>query len=594
MKIFQITKAGTLLRSLIIVVVAIFSFYQVKSQTEKILMSDFIGTNTNIAAYDYGFISDVSVCTKWIREYHNWGHYEAANNYYRWDDITKYPYSYTWPNHTKFIEKCQDLGIQVLIDVLEKPSWVSSTPIPNDSGDGADASDYLERLEFLGQLVARYGSKEIADSLLETGDKNSGLNYIQYYEDDNEPDYWWKTPLWSAEDYAQYCNAAHDGYGVETSSDFPLLGIKSVDPDVKHVLAGMAGYDSTYFCQILDASDGRVPFDVLNLHMYCTDHTDAYSPENEKYGYETGFKNFFKWRNRVLPGVPVWITEFGWDTYLSADNQHSYTYAPAEQQANYLLRSYFIFLKMGFEKAFMFMATDGNSNNLTQYSSSGFLTDRSSGYKKKLSYYYIATMQNLLGDLVYNRTVAYAEMAGENEVYCMEFTNPENTDRVYALWTREPDSDTDNGATTNYQLKLELKPQKAYSVFPKEFSEEGEWINIENPDTVIDLHLTETPQFLVVSETGTGLNMFEKEQPEINIFPNPASGNVNLSVIDPSESKVNIAVYSSTGQLVQSLLENTGIQGEKQFAFGENFKPGIYFIHLKSNIYNVARKIIIE
>lgn len=583
-----------IIKSTFTAIFIILVFFQVKAQPEQILMSDFMGTNTNVAAYDNGFLSDLSLSVKWIREYHNWAHYEAANNYFKWDNITRYPHTYTWPNHNKFMDACMNLGVQVLIDVLGNPSWVGSTPIPNNKGDGSNASDYLERLDFLGQLVARYGSKKIDNSLLTTTDKVSGLNYIKYYEDENEPNYWWKTPKWPARNYAKYCNAAHDGFGVETSSEFPLLGIKSVDPEAKHVLAGLAGQDSTYFHETLEAAEGRVPFDVLNVHMYCTDHSKAFSPENEIYGYEKGFSDFFKWRNRVLPDVPVWITEFGWDTYMSSDNKHSYIYAPFEQQANYLMRSFFIFLKMGFEKAFMFMASDGNSSNLTQYSSSGLFKDKSSGYEKKASWYYLATMQNVLGDFVYSRTIAYAEKVGENEVYCLEFVNPGNNNKVYALWTRKTYSQTDNGTTTSYQMNLEFIPKEAYFVFPRNLDEQGEWIPIENPDANIDLNLTETPQFLVVSEKETGFEKVESDKFMVNVFPNPSAGIVKLSIIDRFETKVNIAVYSSTGQLVKSLLENAAIGGERQFIFGEDLMPGIYYIHLRSDRYNTIRKIIIK
>ncbi|WP_372949462.1 T9SS type A sorting domain-containing protein [Mariniphaga sp.] len=575
-------------------ILIILSFFQAKAQSEQILMSDFMGANTNVAAYDYGFLSDLSVTVKWIREYHNWNHYEAANDYYKWDNITRYPHTHTWPNHNKFMDACHNLGVQVLIDVLENPSWVGSTPIPNNTGSGTNASDYMERLDFLGQLVARYGSKKFDNSLLKTTDKVSGLNYIKYYEDENEPDYWWKTPQWPASNYAKYCNAAHDGYGVETSDKYPLLGIKSVDPDAKHVLAGMAAMDSTYFHEIIEASQGRVPFDVLNVHMYCTNRSKGYSPENEIYGYEKGFSDFFKWRNRVLPDVPVWITEFGWDTYLSPDNKHSYIYAPFEQQANYLMRSFFIFLKMGFKKAFMFMATDGNSSNLTQYSSSGLFKDRSSGYEKKPSWYYLATMQHVLGDFAYNRTIAYAQKVGGNEVYCLEFVNPETNEKVYALWTRQKNSPADNGSVANYQLDLGFIPKEAYSVFPENLNEQGEWVPVENPGAQIDLRLTETPQFLVVSEKETGFDIAESDKFTVNVFPNPSNGMVKLSVIDRTGSNVNIAVYSSTGQLVQSLLENAPIEGEKQFLFGEDFLPGIYFIQLKSEQQNITRKLIIQ
>ena len=89
----------------------------------KFKMSDFIGVNTNIASYDDHFIDDLSKCAKWIREYHSWGHYEVADNFYRWDNITKTPYNYTWPDHNKFMDECKRLGVNVLMvtnRVLEK------------------------------------------------------------------------------------------------------------------------------------------------------------------------------------------------------------------------------------------------------------------------------------------------------------------------------------------------------------------------------------------------------------------------------------------------------------------------------------------
>ena len=88
----------------------------------KITMSEFMGANTNVAAYDNRYIADLSKCVKWIREYHDWGHYEAANNFYKWDNITTQPQGWTWPEHTLFMNECRKYGINVLIDVLDKPS----------------------------------------------------------------------------------------------------------------------------------------------------------------------------------------------------------------------------------------------------------------------------------------------------------------------------------------------------------------------------------------------------------------------------------------------------------------------------------------
>lgn len=559
----------------------------------KITMSDYMGINTNVAAYDNKYLADLSKCVKWIREYHDWGHYEAANNFYKWDNITTEPQGWTWPDHNLFMNECRKHGINVLIDVLGKPSWAGTSPLPNTSGTGSNAVDYIERLEFIGQLVARYGSKKIDASLLETKDKVSGLNYIKYYEDDNEPDYTWKSPLWTASNYAKYCNAVHDGFGVETDAGHPLLGIKSVDPDALHVMAGMASADTTYMNNVLKASAGRVPFDVVNVHWYCSDHTNAYSPENEKYGYEKAYFNFFKWKNRVLPNLPVWITEFGWDTYLAPDNKHSYTYAPALQQANYILRSYMVLLKMGFEKSFLFMDTDTDSKYIQQYATSGLLTDKASKYAKKTSYYYLATMQNVLGKTAYSKALSYKEALGENEVYCFEFDNPATSEKVYALWTRKTGSNTDNGTTTPYTLKPGYQADAAYSIILADKDLDGDTILPTITENSIALTLSETPQFVVVSGSSTASSVQPSKGFELNAYPNPAHKQMQISLLVPERQMVNLSAYTSDGKFVKTIVNGPIDQGIHHYEFGSGQLPGTYVLSANSPSGKIVKKVVL-
>jgi hypothetical protein len=556
-------------------------------------MSDYMGLNSNVGAYDNKTLADLSKCVKWIREYHDWSHYEAANNYYKWDKITTYPHTYTWPEHTDFMKECQRLGISVLIDVLGKPSWAGTSPIPTTSGTGTNASEYLERLEFIGQLVARYGSKKISSNLLETADKATGLNMIKYYEDDNEPDYTWKTPLWTASNYARYCNAVHDGFGVQADADHPLLGIKSVDPNAIHVLAGMASADTIYVSNILKSSGGRIPFDVLNLHWYCTDFTNAYSPENEKYGYEAAFANFFKWKNRVLPNLPVWVTEFGWDTYLAADLKHSYTYAPDLQQANYTLRSFLILLKMGFGKAFLFLDADDYSKNILQYASSGLLADKNLKFAKKTSYYFLATMQNLLGKTRFLKVAAYKEISGTNEIYSFEFDNPADARKVFAIWTRKAGSKTDSGTKTTYSFNPGFQVESAYSVLPADLDLDGDTLNPTITDNKIALNLTETPQFVVVKEKSTSSLLNDDDRLRFDVFPNPAINEVNIVLTVPQIQELTISAFSSQGKLVKKLFSGVASAGTHQFSFGNDQCPGAYFLTLSSASLNNVRKVIL-
>jgi hypothetical protein len=572
-----------------------FAYLKGMSQfAEPNTVADFAGTNTNVAAYDNKYLADLSKTVKWIREYHSWAHYEAANDYFKWDNITKTPHTYTWPDHNKFMDACRQLGIQVLIDALNKPQWAGSSPVPNTSGDGSQAADYMEKLDFMGQLVARYGSQKLPDSLLKTADKVSGLNYIRYFEDENEPDYWWKTPLWPPEYYAKYCNAVHDGYGVETSENFPLLGIKPVDPNAIHVLAGMALKDTSYLHRLLKASEGRVPFDILNAHMYCTDRTKGYSPENEIYGFEKGFESFFKWKNNNLPEMPVWITEFGWDTYKSPENKHSYIWAPFEQQANYLLRSYFILMKMGFEKAFMFMAADGNSQNVLQYSSSGLFTDKNSGHGKKISWYYLATLQNILGNYSLKDIPEYAGKTGENEIYCFRFESPESADQIFVAWTRKTGSDNDTGATVSYELDAGFIPGKVWSVFPKNLDEDGDTTEVTTEGSKLMLNLTETPQFVIVSALNSGIRSNKTgKPPALKIHRNPDIQKTIVSVSYTDREPVSLSVFSALGKLEKVLLKNEYLYGNWTSNLEGSFSPGIYFVVLDAGKKRYTEKVVI-
>ena len=577
---------------LIIIILATAQIVFAQDSTQ-FKMSDFIGVNTNVASYDQHFIDDLAKCSKWIREYHSWGHFEVADNYYRWDNITKTPYNYTWPDHNKFMDECKRLGVNVLIDVLNKPDWAGSARGAYSTGDGSKATDYLDKLEFMGQLVARYGAQKIDKSLLETADKISGQNYIKYYEDDNEPNYWWETPIWPAEKYAVYCNAVHDGFGVETSDDYPLLGVKSVDSTAMHVLGGLAEKGHVAYIQkILDESDGRIPFDVINIHTYCKDTKDGYSPENESYGIEKNLAGFMSWCKRTLPDIPIWITEFGWDTYMK-NNQHSYIYAPQPQQANYILRSYFVSLKMGFEKAFLFMGKDPNSLSTEQFSSSGLLMDKNAGLAKKISYYYLATMQNILGDAVLSEIVSYRKLVGSNDVYSFKFINDES-EIIYALWTRKKNSKTDIGATQKYSVDIGYEPEYAYSILPKDKSYDGERTDYTIDDSSIEITLTETPQFLVVAENKTSAIRNETFATTFSVFPNPSDGEINISIYNPKSQEINISIYSIDGRLINVISNSVLEKGQQNFVFNNELLPGIYLVSLNTKGAREIKKIIIQ
>jgi len=357
-------------------------------------------------------------------------------------------------------------------------------------------------------------------------------------------------------------------------------------------LGGLAKNNTTYIQKILAASKGRVPFDVINIHTYCTDDKDGYSPENESFGLEKNLSIFMDWCKKTLPDIPVWLTEFGWDTY-STPAQHSYVFAPAPQQANYIIRSYFVALKMGFEKAFMFMDKDPNSSNVLQYSSSGIITDQASGLAKKTSFYYMATLQKTLGDAVFNRVVSYRKPAGNNEVYCFEFTNS-SQETVYALWTRIKNSKTDSGTTLSYTLDLGYQPEYANLITLKDKDLDGVKTTLEITGKTLPLTLNETPQFVVVAANKTGFNSNPDNEFEFRIYPNPAKNETQIRINNPKFQKIAISAYSPEGKKVAAITDKFINAGVQYYSFGKNIAPGIYFIAVTASGIKKTAKVIIQ
>ncbi|MDZ7345783.1 MAG: hypothetical protein ONA69_03230 [candidate division KSB1 bacterium] len=408
---------------------------------------DFVGINSNVGAYDNRIVGKLAQVAEWMREYHRWEHYEQTRNLYGWDDKTPAHNGSAWPFHTRFVEECARYGIHMVLCAEGSTAWAGAggraDAPPYGSHDGTQEEHYRDKAEFIAQAVARYGSQKIDADKLQTADKLSGLNLIQYYEDENEPDQWWRQPTWPAAMYAKYLNAVHDGWNVPPHPDYPLIGIKNVDPNAVHVLGGLAARDIQYLDDILANTGGRIPFDVINFHHYCTTGSAARPPEDESHGLEKICRTFLNWRDRHTPGLPVWLTEFGWDTFQNEQGKGSYVYAGEQAQANYLLRSIFLLMGYGIDKAFVFFDVDPDSRSIVQYASCGVMTDKARGLKPKTSFYYLATLKNFLGDYSFDRVEQYRQ--GNPEVYCCRLKSPEPNRYAYVLWCRKPKAKADDG-----------------------------------------------------------------------------------------------------------------------------------------------------
>jgi hypothetical protein len=70
------------------------------------------------------------------------------------------------------------------------------------------------------------------------------------------------------------------------------------------------------------------------------------------------------------------------------------------------------------------------------------------------------------------------------------------------------------------------------------------------------------------------------ENLDMNIFPNPTSGDVTVSFQLPESAQVNIGLFSVTGQLITTVVNGRLMAGEHQMNIEQELTPGVYLVRL--------------
>ena len=110
--------------------------------------------------------------------------------------------------------------------------------------------------------------------------------------------------------------------------------------------------------------------------------------------------------------------------------------------------------------------------------------------------------------------------------------------------------------------------------------------------SVVALYEDEMTSVPVVELDGAGIGVVETTTSEntFNIYPNPAKDFVKVSIADGQHTTVKI--YNTLGMLVETRLA-TSATNEIEINVSE-YNPGIYFINISNEEYNVTKKIVVE
>lgn len=384
---------------------------------------------------------------------------------------------------------------------------------------GADPQDplsYKEHAEVFFQYAARYGSKTVDEDLLKLYPYNntaaSGLGYIEYYENWNEADGTWlqaEKDGFTAAQFAAMTSADYDGHEGRLGEGY---GLKNADPDAKLVMGGLAGLYTDYVLAMNywfkhNRTDGEFAADVLNFHYYA----GRVSPEEA--GFFARAKNVIDTVHEKIPGKEVWLTEFGWDTYINPAGGRSMVCAPdLKSQADWLLRSYLIGAAAGFDKMHMYMINDLKNPSITQYASSGIIQrdTLSSDSGRKPSWYFIQTAREALKNAVFEEILP----TGTEDVWAYRFTDTQTGADIYALWC--PTSD----GTTVPAYRLQTKGgASAAAVYPEDQKAAGrtELLQLdpegrtavqnetgEELDYILDVTRKNDPPYEIIRPAGSG------------------------------------------------------------------------------------------
>lgn len=429
-----------------------------------------------------------------VREYHNFrwvlddklGQNKFAPSYggkWNFDDYYKMLYD----NNIEAIPCIQGTSKALLSKEYLNSGKATMNEKTNDIGtDPSLPASYKTHASTMFQYAARYGSQKVDESkllLASDQEKKTGLGYITYYENNNEPDKTWEgtNSYYSPYELAAMCSADYDGH-EKTMGD--TYGIKNADPNSKLVLGGLCSGTTQYLDLMKlwfenNRSDKKMAFDVINFHTYC----GTQAPEEN--GFKQRCEEVVNWRNINAPDKEVWLTEFGWDTNINSPHA-----APTQEaQGDWLIRSYLLSFAAGIDRSSMYMLRDaGWAGSPGSYATSGLVTEKGA-WTKKPSWYYVYTLKETLEGYVFDKVIEES-----NNKYVYRFKKEGTTEYVYAIW-----SPTSNGSSYQDSLEIGQASTKATLTTMQDGVFDGKRTRLTIQNGKVKIPVSESPVFVSVS-----------------------------------------------------------------------------------------------
>jgi len=341
-----------------------------------------------------------------VRVYMAWEWFEAQPGKFRFAPTAKASGDYD-----RYLGQLDALGIVPVLCINQSPDWIRGAngdpdAAPAGGGDMSLPSSYKYAARMYYQFAARYGDVEIdkKNILVDTTErwtnegKNtniSGLGVVDFIEIWNEPDKWWKrgtTAYFEPEQYAAMLSACYDGHEGRMGDGY---GVRAADPSINVVMGGISEFDTAYVSRMalwffIHRKDRKFAADVINYHHYCNADGGLFkgrefgiSPNSDN--IESTLKALKRHSYRVCRNLPVWWSEFGYDTNERAGSPQ---YATPDSAAAWIVASLEAAKNAKIGAAFIYNSVDEQSPENWLFQSSGLMYGQSAGnsYAPKKSY----------------------------------------------------------------------------------------------------------------------------------------------------------------------------------------------------------------
>lgn len=267
-----------------------------------------------------------------------------------------------------------------------------------------------------------------------------GNNLVDAMEVGNEP---WDYP---ASFYLEVLHGMASG-AKAADPNFTVLpcALQSGEPEAEHADGG------NYLGAKVTAQEAQY-LDALNSHYYSYTYREdgvriAVHPEHLESNMR-GILNDIKFRNHNMPGKPIYVSEWGWDSDGQGEDCTHGECVSEQAQALYAVRGALMYMRLGIERLTWFFYANVDAGS-SLYTRAGVTGSVNTGFAEKQSFYSFEAMVNHLGDKHFLEV-----LQEDDDAWVYVFGNADGTPTHLAAWkpvALEEDIMTNVTVSLNYE-----------------------------------------------------------------------------------------------------------------------------------------------